>query len=295
MLTKLGESLGGWRPRATPGGDPLSLIRSAWTGLVGADVAKAAQPVAIQGEVLIVLTASSAWSHQLTFLEPEIVRGVRALPGGVTIAKLRFRVGTITSPVPGVARRRAARPARSGVAPAPGTPRTAAEALARFRAVVERRRARHRAAGGRFCSDCGAAIGAGTACLPCADAARGARTAACERLLYEAPWLAPEHVLAMVPGLDAGDYDAIRRRLLRAWWDEMALAHKRARTGFAPPPDRSRLRKIASSYVLLETKIDPNRLEMNSAVRRNALGDLFDFIIAVETSDESQNHARRRT
>jgi hypothetical protein len=35
--------------------------------------------------------------------------------------------------------------------------------------------------------------------------------------------------------------------------------------------------------VLLETRIDPNRLEMDSAVRKNALGDLYDFVRAIET------------
>jgi hypothetical protein len=43
------------------------------------------------------------------------------------------------------------------------------------------------------------------------------------------------------------------------------------------------LRKLASSFVLLETRIDPNRLEMDSAVRKNALGDLYDFVRAIET------------
>jgi len=89
--------------------------------------------------------------------------------------------------------------------------------------------------------------------------------------------------LTVVPGLDAAGYDAIRRRLLRSWWDEMMLARKRASLPRPVAPDRARLRKIASSYVLLETKIDPNRLEMDSPVRRNALGDLFDFIRSVET------------
>ena len=44
-----------------------------------------------------------------------------------------------------------------------------------------------------------------------------------------------------------------------------------------------RLRKLASSFVLLETRIDPNRLEMDSAVRKNALGELFEFVREIET------------
>jgi hypothetical protein len=62
----------------------------------------------------------------------------------------------------------------------------------------------------------------------------------------------------------------------------MALARKRAALPRPVAPDRVRLYKIASSYVLLETKLDPNRLDLDSPVRRNALGDLYDFIRALE-------------
>jgi hypothetical protein len=171
--------------------------------------------------------------------------------------------------------------------PAAAAPESAAAALASFRAALERARAAHVAAGGAFCPECGAFTDAPRACVPCADGGRAARLAAAERLLYEAPWLSPEAVLALVPALTAGEYDAARRRLLRAWWDEMRLAERRAGVRGAPAPDRSRLRKLASSYVLLETRIDPNRLEMDGAIRRNALGDLFAFIRSIEGAEEN--------
>lgn len=284
MLTKLGEAVGGWKPHATPGGDPLSAIRAAWTSLVGVEVARAAQPVAIQNDALVVLTASGAWSHQLAFLEPDIVRGIVAMPEGRGIARLRFRVGAIRSGVRGAqpaGKRSPRRAAQASSITAPAT--TIAEAIAAFRATVARANAAHHAAGGTFCGDCGAALETGTRCVPCLQTTLRERDERCERLLYEAPWLQPEDVLTVVPGLDAAAYDAIRRRLLRSWWDEMMLARKRASLPRPVAPDRARLRKIASSYVLLETKIDPNRLEMDSPVRRNALGDLFDFIRSVET------------
>ncbi len=280
MLTKLGETLTGWAPR-TAGGDPLGTIRGAWTGLVGPDVARAAVPVAIAGETLVVITTSSAWSHQLAFLEPQIVRGIRDLGAPVTIARLRFRVGTIRTPV-GAARKRSDRRPIPSAGGYPAPPRDPGEACERFRAVVERFREAHRSGGGGFCQDCAAAIGGGMRCVPCADWARAALVASCQRLLFDAPWLRPEEVLEMLPGLDAAAYDGIRRRLLRSWWDEMMLARKRAELPRPVAPDRARLRKIASSYVLLETKLDPNRLEMDSAVRRNALGDLYEFIRRVE-------------
>ncbi|MFN2460610.1 MAG: DciA family protein, partial [Candidatus Velthaea sp.] len=229
MLTKLGDAVGGWKPHATPGGDPLAAVRAAWADLVGVEVARAAQPVALQRDTVVVITASSSWSHQLAFLEPEIVRGIKALPEGREISRLRFRVGTVRATVPGVKASRPARPGRRST-PAGAEPpaTTMVEAFERFRAAVRRSQAAHRNGGGRFCADCGAAVDTGARCVPCMETSRRAREAHCERLLYEAPWLRPEDVLHMVPGLDASEYDAIRRRLLRAWWDEMSVARKRA-------------------------------------------------------------------
>jgi hypothetical protein len=279
MLTKLGSALDGWRPSAGRPGDPLATIRAAWAGIVGDDVARAAQPVALSGTALVVVTASSAWSHQLSFLEREIVRSVVAL-GVPSVERLRFRIGTIRAPR-GAGGRRQVRTSPSP--PAAGKPHTAADAVARFRAVIERRRSAHRAAGGTFCAACGGTIAGGDRCRPCADAEEREQRERCERILFEAPWLDPEAVLGQVSGLTAEAYDRIRRRLLRAWVDELRLARKRH--AVKAPIDRARVRKLASSYVLLETRIDPNRLELDSPVRRNALGDLYAFIREVETGN----------
>ncbi|HMC46656.1 MAG TPA: DUF721 domain-containing protein, partial [Caballeronia sp.] len=196
MLTKLGEAVGGWKPHATPGGDPLSAIRAAWTSLVGAEVARATQPVAIQNDALVVLTASGAWSHQLAFLEPDIVRGIVAMPEGRGIARLRFRVGAIRSNVRGAQPAGKRSPRRAAQAPASTAPATTiAEAIAAFRATVARANAAHHAAGGTFCGDCGAALETGTRCVPCLQTTLRERDERCERLLYEAPWLQPEDVL----------------------------------------------------------------------------------------------------
>jgi hypothetical protein len=277
VLTKLEGALRGWRPREGPPDDPLATIRAAWAEIVGDDVARAAQPVALTGSALVVVTASGSWSHQLSFLERDIIRRVGEL--GVTqVERLRFRVGTIRPPRTARARR-AVRAA--GSLPTAGKPHSVAEALARFRAVVERRRAAHVAGGGGFCAICEGALAPGASCRPCTDAAERERTERCERILFEAPWMTPEEVMVAVAGLDAEAYDRIRRRLLRAWVDELRLARKRH--AVKAPIDRGRVRKLASSYVLLETRIDPNRLELESPVRRNALGDLYPFIREVET------------
>jgi hypothetical protein len=281
-VLRLDGVLDGWRPKPGAGSDPLVAVRAAWSELVGADVARAAQPVAIEREhTLIVLTTSSAWSHQLAFLEPEIVRGLRALPETRALERLRFRVGKLRA-------RPAARDGASGPRSAservPGEPpaKTLDDALARLRRSVERSRAAHRAQGGTFCALCEAPVDGGSTCRPCRDDELRRRRFACERLLFEAPWLTPEEVLGLIDGLDAEQYDGIRRRLLRSWWDELRRAstlHK-----LRQPIDRVRLRKMANSFVLLETRIDPNRLEMDSAVRMNALGDLYDFVREIEKS-----------
>ncbi len=280
-MLKLGAVLDGWRPKPGPGSDPLVAARAAWPELVGADVARAAQPVAIErDEVLVVLTSSSAWSHQLAFLEPEIVRGLRLLPETRGLARLRFRVGKLRRPAnapggPGGPRRAGSDPAAE--APA----RTLDDALARLRRAVERTRNEHRSRGGAFCALCEAPVDPGTAmCRPCRDDGERRRRFACERLLFEAPWLSSEDVLALVDGLTPEAYDATRRALLKSWWDELWRANKLHK--LRQPLDRVRLRKLASSFVLLETQIDPNRLEMDSAVRKNALGELYDFVREIE-------------
>ncbi len=278
MLTPLGSDLTGWRPSRGPAGDPLATIRAAWSEIVGDDVARAAQPVALVGSALVVITASGAWSHQLSFLERSIIAGVNAL-GVHGVERLRFRLGTVRPPRGGAARR-ATR--TTPAAARPGRPASAADALARLRAVVETHRAAHAAAGGAFCAACSAAIAAGTErCRPCADRAEREQREACERMLFQAPWLTPEQVLCSVEGLTPAAYDRIRRRLLRAWIDELRLARRRYEA--KAPIDPVRVRALASSYVLLETRIDPNRLELESPVRQNALGDLYAFIRTVET------------
>ena len=281
MLTGLGQVLDGWRPRPGPGSDPLVAVRAAWLELVGADVARAAQPVAIERDTVIVLTASSAWSHQLAFLEPEIVRGLRALPETRSLTRLRFRVGKLRQRLPGTGGPGGPRSATHDVAAEPPA-KTLDDALARLRRAVERTRAAHTAQGGAFCALCDAPVDAGSGmCRPCRDDEERRRRFACERLLFEAPWLGSDEVLALVDGLTPEEYDATRRRLLKSWWDELWRANKLHK--LRQPLDRPRLRKIASSFVLLETRIDPTRVEMDSPLRKNALGDLYEFVCTIET------------
>ncbi len=281
-VLRLGAVLDDWRPKPGAGSDPLVAVRAAWGELVGSDVARAAQPVAIERDALIVITSSSAWSHQLAFLEPEIVRGLRALPEVRDLARLRFRVGKVRRPV-GIASGPSGPRRATGAADDAPPAKTLDDALARLRRAVDRTRAAHRSQGGAFCALCEAPVDRGPACRPCRDDDERRRRFACERLLFEAPWLAPEEVLGLVDGLSPEEYDTHRRRLLQSWWDEIRRASRLHK--LRQPLDRVRLRKLASSFVLLETRIDPLRLEMDSAVRKNALGDLYEFVREIEPAD----------
>jgi hypothetical protein len=75
--------------------EPIDLIARAWPGIVG-DAARHSLPVAISGTALVVKTESGAWSHQLSFLEREIIKGVCALRVA-SIARLRFRIGRLAA------------------------------------------------------------------------------------------------------------------------------------------------------------------------------------------------------
>jgi hypothetical protein len=70
----------------------LAKIVSAWPGIVGADVGRAAHPGNLIGDALLIHTESADWSHQLAFLERDILAGVHAA-GAPWVKRLRFRVG----------------------------------------------------------------------------------------------------------------------------------------------------------------------------------------------------------
>src|ERR1700686_3372556 len=140
-------------------------------------------------------------------------------------ARVRFRVGKLRRPAaPG--RRPGGPRQESGAAVSEPPAKTLDDALARLRRSVERTRAAHRSRGGSFCALCEAPVDAGPTCTPCRDDVERRRRYACERLLFEAPWLGSDEVLALVDGLTPEEDDAIRRRLLRSWWDELWRANK---------------------------------------------------------------------
>jgi hypothetical protein len=275
MLTRLGEALEGW---ASAGGsalrDPLSLIAAGWSEIAGEDVAKHSRPTRLSDGTLFVTTRSSVWSHQLSLLSEEILAAVKARMPGVALTQLRFRVGRLARPAPA----RGDMPAipRLGVSHPPAA--SAHEAITRFREDVTESGRAKRAAGWKACTQCSALIAPGskTLCTICENALYGKRAEEAGRLLYEAPWLGYAGTAALVSGLSLEEYEAIRSRLLTAWWQTLS----RARAANHTSAD-GRERSIASSYVILRCKLPPEAIA--PATVRNVLGDeLHDLIYGTE-------------
>jgi hypothetical protein len=265
-VLKLSQVLSGWAPSERGASrEPIALLEAGWAEIVGAEVAKNSRPARIVDGTLVVTTRSSAWSHQLSFLGEHVLRAVAARLPGAEVARLRFRVGTLTErrPVP-------PSPARaSAIARARERPQaaSAAEALARFRGEVEDRRRSKVSSGWKECGGCGALFAEGEGfCTTCSIARAQARVAATARLLFEAPWLGYAGTAALVEGLQKWEYERTRAQLLTRWWGTLVRARAAGRLS-----RNARERLIASSYVVLHSKLRPE--EIMPATVRSILGD----------------------
>ena len=265
-MLNIADALAGWRPAEHDPSDPLVLLQAGWEEIVGSEVAQNSSPSRIAGSTLTVTTRSSAWSNQLSFLSDHVLRAIAARLPGAALRDLRFRVGRVTE------RRKISRPQH--------TPRTrdarpaeqrqaadATEALARFRQDVEARRHSQRARGWTECTGCEAMVPAGARlCAACVALRLQHLTAATARLLFEAPWLGRDGTIALVDGLQEEEYEQIRAEVLARWWRILV----RARTQKRLSRD-GRERLIASSFVLLQSKLPPEQI--TPATLRSILGD----------------------
>ena len=276
-MKPLRSALAGWEPVAAVCTDPLLQIRSAWREIVGRDVADNSRPDQLVRGALLVVTRSNAWSQQLAFLSERILAAVRDRTG-LELERLRFRVGRLTESQPPSGRSSRARPSRR---PRPQTREpapTLEAAFERFRAhVTELQRAKE-SAGWNECERCGVRIlpALGRCCVPCANLRTQERDAAVARLLYEVPWLGYAGIAPRVAGLTPREYDAIRVRLLRRWHDVLERVR---RTGGTHLTARDRM--IASSYVLLKSELDPERIAP-AVVRELLGGELHDIFYGKE-------------
>ncbi len=284
MLRPLSGALAGWQPGRSAGAseDPVAFLTERWSEIVGADVARHSMPSQIVGDALLVVTRSGAWSQQLTFLEERILQAVLMRFPNARIARLRFRVGPLNARAqarPPAARPRVPMPAApAGVNRRPSV--SAEAAIARFRSdVIERERAK-RSAGWKECSGCGALIAPGfkARCAACASTAADDRDRRVARFLYDTPFLGYAGAAAVVEDLAPAEYEAIRRRTLRRWWEILARAGREGRLSRG-----GREPLLAGSYVLLKSGLRPEHV--TPAILRNELGDdIYTLIYGTETA-----------
>jgi hypothetical protein len=82
--------------------------------------------------------------------------------------------------------------------------------------------------------------------------------------MFDLPWLGYAGTADLVGGLTLDEYETIRRELLARWWSLLNRARLTRRAG-------CRERLVASSYLLLQTGWEPDRI--TPAIARNVLGD----------------------
>lgn len=263
-MQTLRSVLSAWQPSETSAGDPLAQIRVQWATIVGDEIAAHSRPAELNRGALLVVTRSSAWSQQLSFLSERVTEAVREATG-VQLERVRFRVGRIsTRPHSPAARTPAARKAVQLREPAP----TLESAVALFRENVQTAQRAKAGAGWKECNRCGIQIvpDTGEFCAPCANARSAERAATIARLLFEVPFLGYAGIAEHVDDLSRREYERVRMALLARWWDALTQLRRSGRASVT-----KRERDIASSYVLLKTGLDPERIA--PAVVRDLLGD----------------------
>ncbi|HEY6326949.1 MAG TPA: DUF721 domain-containing protein [Candidatus Cybelea sp.] len=274
-MLKLSRVLSGWEPAVGAADrEPLVLLEAVWPDIVGAQVARNSRASRITNGTLTVTTRSNAWSHQLSLLSEQVLRAIAARMPKAGVQRLRFRVGRLPqADAAPPARAPHVRPRDRGARPYAAS---TAEAIARFREEVEANGLAKRAEGWKACAGCGALVppDGGRVCMACGNEIRRRRAEATARLLFDAPWLGYSGTAALVEGLRQEEYEGIRAQLLTRWWSMLVQARAAKRLS-----RDGRERLVASSYVLLRSKVPPE--EILPATVRNVLGDeLHDLIYA---------------
>jgi Dna[CI] antecedent, DciA len=288
--------LDAWSPAAPRdgGGDEAARLAAAWPEAVGQDIARRTRAGKYREGTLSVLTAGSAWSHQLTFLAPTIIERLRMRAPSVPLRRLRFVVATgrtrilldrDANVVKGPASRRRENgpkgPLLQAKAPALQD-RTLEEIVAELRLEQAALDARRAAAGWRRCDRCGVwrAGSAGpkgpiSPCEPCDQAARRASDGRIARVLRAAPWQAVDDVVRAVAGATKGAVERVQRMLRSDWERHLQHAGRRLRRGALEAGDRV----TAWSFVMLAAQrpqSDIGRAAVEASLGREWAEALFD-------------------
>lgn len=302
--------LAGWNPRPGRGGSAPNADRAsaafaaAWEKAVGAEIARRSRPTKFSGGALTVLTASSAWSDELSLHAPRIIQALQRAFPDEQIHRLRFMVASGRTKLlldgERYRARAGANPRAPSGAPVAQMPRSAASgssesediaaALVRLAAAQPALDAERDRAGWNTCASCGrrfAAQPAGVSrCAPCAESARRAAQARIERALMQAPWLSAAAVAQMFAGTTTTAYERTRQRLLTRWQSEIEAAQRRLRRGATSAEDRV----VAWSYIMLLSGLAQR--DIGRAVVSEVLGREWVDVLFAETACKKQE-ARR--
>ena len=90
----LSSALGKYRPARDT---QMTRIWDIWDKAVGKPIAMNAKPDSFKDGILIVNVSSSAWIHQLKFLEKEMILTINKQLGHQLVKQLRFKIGKILS------------------------------------------------------------------------------------------------------------------------------------------------------------------------------------------------------
>jgi hypothetical protein len=298
---RLNDLIAGWQPGRTRSSDrtedvAIATFAAAWEHAVGTDVARRSRPMKYRNGVLTVLTASSAWSDELTLHAPAIVASLRRAVPDVTLHRLRFTVasgrtqlvferaiGSSHSAMPRSAA--AASPASSGERPADTDALIAR--LATTQAALD---ARRDAEGWTECIQCGKRVApaarAGALCAPCADAQRRRAQGAVERVLMLAPWSSFLEIRQALPDATQELFERTRSSLLARWQSDMESASRRLRRGSLTPQDRV----IAWSYVMLASGLAQR--DLGRAAVDSTLGSVWAAALFGDVAPQRREAAR---
>lgn len=278
--------LGGWNGkdlanRATPSADQAAgALAAAWERAVGGQIALRSRPTRLNAGILTVLTASSAWSDELTFLAPTIIEALRRAVPEAKLRRLRFMVASGRTKLllegarfrgRGVLRKESHNVhARVTHEPQAGVEEDASATVARLAQLQRSLDDWRDRTGWRRCTACQRRfIPESTAtalCAPCAGSRRTKEQACIERAMMQAPWLSARELNVALPNFKAAAYERARQRLLTRWQFEIAAAERRLRRATLTPEDRM----AAWSYLMLLTGM-PQR-DIGRAVARDVLG-----------------------
>jgi Dna[CI] antecedent, DciA len=296
--------IAGWTPRPGRGesahADQASAaFAAAWEEAVGAQIAARSRPAKFRNGVLTVLTASSAWSDELSQLAPRIITALQRAFPDERLHKLRFMVasGRTKLLLDGERfRARVVTKRRSQPSPTRSTSSESAggddlaTTLARIATLKKQLNAERDRSGWKICPSCERRFlpesQSIALCAPCAESKRRATAASIERALMQAPWLSFTDVRRTLPAITFPAFDRAKQRLLGRWQSEIESAQRRLRRDSITAEDRV----VAWSYLMLSTGLAQR--DIGRAVVTDVLGR--DWMIVLFGDSATQNQEARR-